>query len=431
MNLGASRGPLGSRPTRSNETRVEGTSGSGVARRHRGLHGAARPIAGLVTLVVVSLVVALAVGLFQGRFTETAAVTVISARAGLVMNADAKVKMRGVQVGKVASIGTRPDGTAEIQLAMDPAQLALIPANVRVDVTSSTVFGAKFVQFTPPADPSAQTMRAGQVITGEHVMVEVNTVFEQLSSVLSTIRPEQLNQTLSTLSSAFSGRGDQMGQTISDLNGALAELEPGFDNLRHDLAAAPTVLNAYADSAPDLSTIVDNASDLSRTVVERQHDLDTLLVGVIGFAERADDVLSANALPLTDVLRLLAPITGLTKQYNEALYCGLAGALPVAKLPPQPTPGALVMASLQWGMDPYRYPSDLPKVAATGGPQCSGLPVLPFETRAPYVVADVGTNPWEYGNRGVELNTAAMKQWLLGQPIDGAPRNSAQVGMPG
>jgi phospholipid/cholesterol/gamma-HCH transport system substrate-binding protein len=385
----------------------------------------------LATLAAGSLVVALAIGLFQGRFTESAAITIISERAGLVMNPDAKVKMRGVQVGKVDSISTRSDGTAEIQLAMDPSQLELIPANVRVDVTSSTVFGAKFVQLTPPVDPSAQTMRPGQVIAGEHVMVEVNTVFEQLTSVLSTIRPEQLNQTLSALSSAFSGRGREIGQSISDLNAALAELEPGFDNLRHDIAIAPIVLNTLADAAPDLLAIVDNASELSRTVIEHQHDLDALLVGVIGFADTGNDVLTANGGPLTDVLRLLAPVTGLTNQYNRALYCGLAGALPVAKLPPQQTPGALVMASLQWGMDPYRYPSDLPKVAATGGPQCTGLPLLPFETRAPYVVADVGTNPWEYGNQGMKLNTAAMKQWLLGQPVDGPPRNSAQIGMPG
>ena len=51
----------------------------------------------------------MAVGLFQGSFTETVPVTVISQRAGLVMNPDAKVKMRGVQVGKVASIESLPE----------------------------------------------------------------------------------------------------------------------------------------------------------------------------------------------------------------------------------------------------------------------------------------------------------------------------------
>src|SRR5206468_1463674 len=101
-------------------------------------------------------IIALAISLFRGSFSETVPVTVISDRAGLVMNPDAKVKMRGVQVGKVLSIESKPDGTANIHLAMDPSQLHLIPSNVNVDIESSTVFGAKFVNMVPPPDPSSQ-----------------------------------------------------------------------------------------------------------------------------------------------------------------------------------------------------------------------------------------------------------------------------------
>ena len=110
-----------------------------------------RPCSGLTTVVVIGLIFAVAVGLFQGSFTETMPVTVISQRAGLVMNPDAKVKMRGVQVGKVASIESLPNGQAAIHLAMDPSQLRLIPGNVLVDIASSTVFGAKSVQLVEPA----------------------------------------------------------------------------------------------------------------------------------------------------------------------------------------------------------------------------------------------------------------------------------------
>ncbi len=58
------------------------------------------------------------------------------------MNPDAKVKMLDVQVGKVSSIENLPNGKAAIHLAMDPSQLHLIPANVFVDIASTTVFGA-------------------------------------------------------------------------------------------------------------------------------------------------------------------------------------------------------------------------------------------------------------------------------------------------
>src|ERR1700756_1527514 len=119
-------------------------------------HTGIRALTGLVSVAVIAAVIAVAVGLFQGSFTESVPVTVLSPRAGLVMNADAKVKMRGVQVGKVDSIELRPNGQAALHLAMDPSQMHLIPANVLVDITSSTVFGAKFVELVPPAAPSPQ-----------------------------------------------------------------------------------------------------------------------------------------------------------------------------------------------------------------------------------------------------------------------------------
>ena len=43
---------------------------------------------------------------FSGTLREIVPLTVISDRAGLVMEDGAKVKLRGVQIGEVASIGT-------------------------------------------------------------------------------------------------------------------------------------------------------------------------------------------------------------------------------------------------------------------------------------------------------------------------------------
>jgi phospholipid/cholesterol/gamma-HCH transport system substrate-binding protein len=122
----------------------------------------ARALAGLAAVIAIVAVIALTIGLFRGSFTETVPVTVVSDRAGLVMNPDAKVKMRGVEVGKVASIATKPDGQAVLKLDMNPSQLHLIPANVGVDITSTTVFGAKYVELVPPDDPSPQNLHGGR-----------------------------------------------------------------------------------------------------------------------------------------------------------------------------------------------------------------------------------------------------------------------------
>ncbi|MET0705017.1 MAG: MCE family protein [Mycobacterium sp.] len=390
------------------------------------------PIAGLVTVLIILLIIFLAIGLFRGSFSKTVPVTVLSPRAGLVMNPDAKVKMRGVQVGTVESIEALPNGDAALHLAMDPAQLHLIPANANVDITSSTVFGAKYVQLTAPDQPAAQPLKAGQVLQGEHVTVETNTVFQQLTTLLGRIDPTKLNETLGALSQGLAGRGDQLGQTFNDLDEFLAKLEPSLPGLSHDIQTLPEVANAYADAAPDLIKTFGNTTQLSDTIVDQQDNLDTLLVSFIGLADTGNQVLSANREPLTDVLHLLVPTTDLLNEYHHALNCALLGMRPIATSPPQPVPGVLVSVSFTLGVERYKYPGNLPKVAATGGPHCEdvGLPEVAFNEHSPFLVTDVGANPWQYGNQGILLNSAGLKEALFG-PLDGPPRNSAQIGQPG
>lgn len=391
-----------------------------------------RPLAGLGLIVALLVVLAVSIGLFAGKFTETVPVTVISDRAGLVMNPDAKVKMRGVQVGTVKSIDYRPDGTAALQLDMDPSQLPLIPENVNVDIASSTVFGAKFVQFEPPENPRGE-LRTGQVLRGDHVTVEINTVFQQLVNVLDAVDPLKLNETLGALSQAFSGRGEKFGQTLTDFNALLAELEPSLPNLSRDIEAAVPTLEAYGDAAPDLVSIFENTSTLGNSIVDEQDNLDRFLVSSIGLADLGNEVVGGNREALTNVLDVLVPTTQLLHDYRKSLWCGIGGLVPFAQSAPQFS-GIFVSAGLTLGVERYRYPRDLPKVAAKSGGRdyCAelGLPEMAPEFVPPMIVGDVGANPAQYGNSGILLNSEGLKNWLFG-PLDGPPRNTAQIGQPG
>ncbi|CAJ1587376.1 MCE family protein [[Mycobacterium] wendilense] len=389
-----------------------------------------RRVVGALSVLAALAVIAVAVGLFRGDFTKSVPVTVLSQRAGLVMNPDAKVKLHGAQVGSVRAIESLPDGRAALHLAMDPAYMDIIPGNVTVDIAASTVFGAKSVELVPPEKPSAEPLRAGQVLGVEHVSIEVNTVFEQLSSVLDKIEPAKLNETLGALATAVDGRGDQIGRMLVDFDEFLAQIDPSLPAMEHEIAVAPTVLRAYADAAPDLLGTVDAATRMSQTLVDEQQHLDAVLISVIGLSDTGIDVVGANRPAISEVMRLLVPTTDLTNEYNPALTCGLGGAVELAKAPGTPMPGGVLLQSVVLGQERYRYPQNLPKVAATGGPQCTDLPKVPFQKSPPFVITDVNANPAQYGNDGILLNSDGLKQMLYG-PIDGPPRNSAQIGHPG
>lgn len=389
-----------------------------------------RAVVGLATIVAMGSVIWFAAQLFNGvLFDKSVPVTVIVDRAGLMMNPAAKVKMRDVEVGRVASIEERHDGTAVIRLAIDPANLKMIPADVLVDISATTVFGSKYVQLTAPDTPSPGSLRAGQTITADRVTVEVNTIFQQLNELVSAVQPEKLNTVVTALASGLGGRGQKLGNTITDTEDLLARLRPSLPSLRHDLAATPAVVSTFADATPDLMTTLRNSTRLSGVVVDEQDNLDRSLVSLAGLADAGNDVIGGNRGALSDTLRLLVPTTDLLDRYSPALYCLLSGLIPLVKAPPLRLPGAEVSTGFTWGVERYRYPQDLPKVAATGGPQCTGLPVQ-FEKRPPYVVADTGANPYWYGNPGIVLNADGIKQLLFG-PTDGPPRNTMQIGHPG
>jgi len=172
--------------------------------------------AGLAMVAVLSVVVALCFTMFRGGLVDTVPVSVLSPRAGLVMDLDAKVKMHGVQVGSVSSIEERSDGQVAIHLAMDAGRLRFIPKNALVDIASSTFFGEKFVQLRDPPNPSPESVYAGQVLDAQHVTVEFNTVFEQLSALLAKIEPTKLSETLGAVAAAFNGGGQKKGQARND-----------------------------------------------------------------------------------------------------------------------------------------------------------------------------------------------------------------------
>ena len=393
---------------------------------------AVRPLAGLGMVIAIAAIVVFSIGMFRGGFGTTVPVTVVSERAGLVMNPEAKVKMRGVQVGQVERIENRPDGTAVLHLAMEPSQLQYIPGNVDVNLASTTVFGAKSVELVAPADPSSTPLAKGQQLDAQHVTVETNTLFQQLTSVLKSIDPVQLNETLAAISGALNGRGEKFGQTITDFNAFFTSINPSLGNIARDLEVAPVALNAYADAAPDLVNILDSTTKVGDTLVDQEDNLDRFLVSAIGLADTGNDVIGTNRQPLTDVLRMLVPTTEKLSQYSDNLRCGIQGLNVFVHSPPPDRPGVDVSASFTLGVERYRYPEDLPIVAAKSGSSCKDqmLPAVPNGKRPPFLVTDIGANPWKYGNQGVLLNSDALKQALFG-PVQGPPRNSAQIGMPG
>ena len=210
----------------------------------------------LVVLTVVFVVVTSAI--FAGSFRSSVPVTLKSERSGLIMETNAKVKMRGVEVGRVGHVGAS-DGSAELQLELDPAQIQHIPANVEAQINATTAFGAKFVDLVYPENPSSEHLTAGAVVRSSNVSTEVNTVFENVVDLVDMIDPAKLNAVLSAVADAVRGQGERMGQATTDLNEVLTALNDRSDLIREDWRSFKNFTDTYAAAAQDILVVLDAA----------------------------------------------------------------------------------------------------------------------------------------------------------------------------
>src|SRR6204780_2176415 len=82
--------------------------------------GAPRMRAGLAAVLIVAVLLALVWAQFRGGFTPNTKLTMLAARAGLVMDPGSKVTYNGVEIGRVSPISeiTR-DGRPAAKLLLD------------------------------------------------------------------------------------------------------------------------------------------------------------------------------------------------------------------------------------------------------------------------------------------------------------------------
>lgn len=336
--------------------------------------------------------------IFAGTFRSYVPVTLSADQAGLVMEPGAKVKLNGVEVGRVAALrgGTQP---ASLKLEMFPDEIGKIPANVEAEIAATTAFGAKYVDLIYPDDPSPQRLSAGAVLHSRNVATEVNTVFDNLVGLLNQIDVSKLSAVLTAIADAVRGQGERIGQATTDANQVLAALNSRMDTIDRNWTSLRDFSDAYGGAAQDIIATMDAASTTSTTITNHANDLDALLLNAIGFANSGIDLIAPNRDNLVNGINVLEPTTSLLLKYDPIYTCLLQGAKFALDHGAYENIGGNGRSVVQdvgllLGDDTYRYPDNLPIVAAKGGPGgkpgCGSLPDVSknFPVRA--LVTDTG-----------------------------------------
>ncbi|MEO9240658.1 MAG: MCE family protein, partial [Jatrophihabitantaceae bacterium] len=207
-------------------------------------------LAGLVYLVLVVALIALAVMVYNKDFSSSVNVGLRTDSSGSELQKGSDVKVRGVLVGRVTRLSSDGSG-ARIELAIDPAKAKLIPANASAQLLPKTLFGERYVSLIIPSTPSSASLHSGEVINQDTSAqaVELQQVFAHLLPVLQAIQPDKLAILLGQLSQGLRDRGTELGQTFTSMASYLRKLNPKVPELTADLDALSSVTSTYNDAA--------------------------------------------------------------------------------------------------------------------------------------------------------------------------------------
>lgn len=382
-------------------------------------------LAGLILLLVLAIIVTFLLLQFRGKLTPKTQLTMVAARAGLVMDPNAKVTYNGVEIGRVTKIeATQIDGkeAAKFNLEVKPKYVPLIPKNVNADIQATTIFGNKYVTLSSPKNPSSERITSSDVIDVRSTTTEFNTLFETVTNLAEKIDPVKLNLTLSATAEALTGVGGKLGKTLVTANTALDNLNPRLPRLQYGLQQLSGLAEVYTGAGPDFWDALDNALTTVRTLNDQRGDLDAALLAAAGFGNTGADVFERGAPYLIRAMSDLIPTSQLLNKYSPELFCMIRNYAEVLPLALDGFGGngysLADHAELIGAPNPYIYPDNLPRVNARGGP--GGAPgcwqkVTRDFWPAPTLVADTGASLAPYNH--FELGQPILNEYVWGRQV--------------
>jgi phospholipid/cholesterol/gamma-HCH transport system substrate-binding protein len=291
---------------------------------------------GLVFLVVAALFFVTTIAIYHKDFTPITQVRLETDHVGNQMRVGADVKIRGMVVGEVRSIGITGDHTA-LELALEPDKVAVIPENVSARLLPKTLFGERYVALQIPEKPSTRHIDAGDVIGQDRssTAIELEKVLGDVMPLLQAVQPQKLSSTLTAVATALDGRGAQLGETLARLSDYLGKLNPSLPDIKADITGLADVSDIYDKAAPDLLEALSDLTTTSKTLVDKQQGLSDVFATVTTASTDLTNFLTVNKDNLIRLTTAVQPTLDVLAKYAPEYPCmlkQLAASVPTAEL---------------------------------------------------------------------------------------------------
>lgn len=280
----------------------------------------ARVVAGLAVLLLAVTASALLIKMSFTQYPGGAPVSAVFPDVGEGLIPNAEVDYRGVQVGKVASIGLTGD-QALVGMVMEHG--FQVPADAAATIRPKSLFGDAFVDLTLPRGRQGPYLGPGGRIASTGTAPELGDLISSSVPLLADLNPADLTTIIGQLSQAGQGEGPTIRAGLdsgSNLSGLLADtiqaqltaldafdrfqmaLTPDAGSLNaisnNSNVGLPVFNNAEAAFQHALTTLQPLSEDLAQLLADYRPSIDTILTS----GDNVTRVLVANQANISELV---------------------------------------------------------------------------------------------------------------------------------
>jgi phospholipid/cholesterol/gamma-HCH transport system substrate-binding protein len=227
------------------------------------------------------------------------------------------VTYRGVQIGKVTSVGLTPTGAeATLSLSTSPK----VPADLTAKVLSVSAVGEQYVDLQPNTD-SPPYLQDGSKIGAQHTTIPqpVGPMLDQVSALVNSIPKTKLGQLLDESFQGFNGSGYDLGSLFDSTSTVSRDASGVVDRTRTLTEDTGPLLDSQARTTDSIRTWAHSLAGISDVLANDDSRFRTLLQNGPEAANEASRLLEQIKPTLPVLLANLTTIGQIGVTYHASL----------------------------------------------------------------------------------------------------------------